>query len=271
MAMLEFFGETSAFTIVAANRSWLSGGAYREETEGGVKYTTLAGATDIQLVGHIKEAAELSAGAGIANVFGDSLETHTSFNYLAYYTKPWHTLAGQSPALLNTADPYTNRKMDSGVQLLIGGSWAWEGGVSLMIEAWHDDTAYTKDEWLDILELTQSQRALLAFGAPAEAVYGNINGNSRLYTRPNLLQDTVMIRLAYDGGDLKPELYILNTPLDGGLLITAAVDYRAWNGISIFGTARFFTGMASSAYAETANNALFYVGIRFEGALLQSD
>ncbi|TBR20829.1 MAG: hypothetical protein EPO63_09320, partial [Candidatus Nitrosotenuis sp.] len=159
MAMLEFFGDTSAFTIAAANRSWLSGGDYRAETEAGLKYAALAGGTDIQVVGHIKEASELSIGIGAANVFGDNLEAHASFNYLASYIKPWHSLAGQSPALLNTADPYYGRKMDNGVQLLIGGSWTWENAVSVMLEAWHDDTAYTKDEWRSILDLTRGQRA----------------------------------------------------------------------------------------------------------------
>lgn len=271
MAMLEFFGETSAFTVVAANRSLLSGGDYREETEAGVKYTTLAGGSDIQLVGHIKEASELSIGAGTATVFGHSLETHASFNYLGYYTKPWHRLAGQPPALLNTDNPYTVKKMESGAQLLIGGSWAWEGGVSLMMEAWHDDTAYTKDEWLGILELTRSQRAMLGLGAPAYAVYGNINGNSRWYQRPNLLQDTFMIRLAYDSVYFKPELYILSTPVDGGVAITAAVNYLVRDGFFLFGAARLLTGMADSAYAESGNSGFFYAGIRIEGALLQAD
>lgn len=271
MAMLEYFGESSALTIVAANRSWLSGGGQRDETEGGVKYTALAGGTDVQLVGYIKEASELSLGAGAANVFGDSLEAHASFNYLASYAKPRHSLAGQSPALLNTANPFTDKKMDNGVQLLVGGSWTWESRVSLMMEAWHDDTAFTKDEWLGILELTRSQRAMLGLGVPADAVYGNVNGNSRFYQRPNLLQDTIMIRLAYDGGYFKPELYILNTPLDGGLLITAAAEYRAWDGVYLFGAARFLTGMANSAYAESANSGLFYAGIRIEGAILQAD
>lgn len=271
MAMLEFFGETSAFTMVAANRSWLSSGQPREESEGGVKYTALAGGTDIQLVGHIKGTSELSVGAGAANVFGDSLETHASFNYLSYYAKPWHSLAGQPPTLLFTLNPYVDKKMDNGAQLLIGGSWTWENKVSLMMEAWHDDTAYTKDEWLGILELTRSQRAMLGLGAPAEAVYGNINGNSVLYLRPNLLQDTIMIRLAYDGGTFKPELYLLHTPLDGGLLITAAAEYRAWDGIYLFGAARFFTGMRDSVYGESANGESFFAGIRIEGTMLDAN
>lgn len=271
MAMLEFFGETSAFTVVAAHRLWFSSTLPREETEFGVKYTSLAGGADIQLVGHIRESTELSAGAGIANVLGGHLETHASFNYLHHYAKPLHSLAGQPPALLDTLNPYVDTKMDSGIQLLIGGSWTWENAVSLMLEAWHDDTAYTKNEWLGILELTRNQRAMLNLGAPADAVYGNINGNSALYLRPNLLQDTVMIRLAYDGAYLKPELYVISTPLDGGATVTAAADYRARDGIILFGAARVFTGMRNSAYGEAANGGSFFAGIRIEGALLDAN
>ncbi|MBI5814513.1 MAG: hypothetical protein HZB29_02755 [Nitrospinae bacterium] len=272
MVTIESFSGVSGITLIVGDRSWMDGsGVEKDELEAGLKYSSLLGSADLQIVAHALERKEASAGAGLSIVSGDSFEAHASFNYLPYYTKQFHTLAGQPAGLLETHDPYVDVIKHHGAQALIGGSWTWENAVSLMIEAWHDDTAYTKSEWEDILDIAQSQSSLLEAGVPEEAVYGNINGASRIFKRRNILQDAVMVRLAYGGKDFRPEIYALATPADGGLAVTAAADYRLRDGIIMFGAVRWLGGNRDSAYAQAGFSEIIYAGIRVEGALIDEN
>jgi len=120
------------------------------------------------------------------------------------------------------------RYFDRGLKALIGGSWTTENGYSILLEAWHDGEAYRKSEWDRLCRLTQQQSTLLLSQmAPADAIYGNIAWSRQAFSRPNLLQDNLLLRLARDGERLDASLELLYTPEDGGRVTTLKFEYQS--------------------------------------------
>jgi len=269
MVMLEHFTADSAITAVVANRLRFSGMTpHLEIYEGALKYSTLFGNSDVHLLIYQREGEGPSAGAGISSTYGEHLEFHGSVRYLSTYHILQHRLAGRPPALLNAADVFTLQEKRHGILALLGISWTWENGFSLLLEGWHDDTAWSQGQWQELLAINQFQRQQLISGAPERAVYGNILANSRIYSGQNLLKDTLFMRLSYDGEKIDPDVSLLYTPVDDGAVLTASVDYDWSDRILLFGSARWMTGRGGSAYREAADRWQLFVGLQISGRLL---
>jgi hypothetical protein len=268
MLMLEYFTADSAITAIISNHLQFDGTIPRKgDYEGALKYSTLFGNSDIHFLLYQQQGESLSVGSGASTTYGDHLELHASMRYLSSYTTLQHKLSGQTPVLLKTADAFVTQQKRHGIQALLGASWTWENGYNLMIEAWHDDTAWSYQQWQALLYINQFQRQQLAPGAPKQAIYGNINANSRVYTGQNLLKDTLFMRLSYDGEKFDPDLSLLYTPADGGAVFTASADYDWSDDIWLFGSARWMTGRKHSAYREAAERWQLLVGLQISGEL----
>ncbi len=130
---LAYFSAESAVTAVLANRLRFDGltpqqGAY----EGALKYSALLGSSDMHLLLYQREGEGVSIGGGASATHGEHLEWHASARYLASYTVP---------GMMNAAGFFTPERHRHGFLALLGASWTWESGYSLLLEAWHDDTA----------------------------------------------------------------------------------------------------------------------------------
>jgi len=269
MLELEYFTATSAITAIVSNRLRFDGTSPQTGNyEGALKYSTLLGNSDVHFLLYQKQGDGISAAAGASTTSGDHLEWHGSLRYLSSYTTLQHKLSGQAPALLRAADTFTAQKHHHGLLALLGASWTWESGYSLMLEAWHDDTAWSRGQWQELLRINAMQRQQLSIGAPEQAVYGNINANNRVYSQQNLLKDTLFMRLSYDGDQFDPNLSMLYTPADGGMVFTASADYDWSDHILLFASVRVMGGIGSSAYSNAADRLQLFIGLQVSGSIL---
>ena len=268
MLEMEYFTAESAVTVIVANRLRFDGisptnGAY----EGALKYSTLLGNSDLHLLLYQRQGESASVASGTSTTYGEHLEWHASMRYLPSYNMLKHRLSGQVPSLLVGSSAFETQKKHNGIQALLGASWTWENGCSLMLEAWHDDTAWSRNRWQELLHINNTQHQMLHLGAPTQAVYGNISANNQVYSQQNLLKDTLFMRLSYDGDAFDPDISLLYTPVDGGAVLTASADYKWSDSVQLFGNARIMGGKKNSAYNNTADRWQLFIGLEISGAV----
>ncbi|WP_089724179.1 hypothetical protein [Candidatus Thiosymbion oneisti] len=153
-----------------------------------------------------------------------------------------------------------------GIKALLGTTWTHPSGISLLGEFWFDDSAYSKDEWDDLRELTRTQRGLLGTGIDG-AVYSNIGESSRFFSQSNLLQQNLLLRLSYDSGNATDgALDLLYTPEDSGWVATASLS-REHNNQHLELGLRAFGGHPDSAYRAVPMSSTVYVTWQFSFGL----
>jgi len=269
MLEVEYFTAESAITAIVANRVQFDGlSPQKGEYEGALKYSTLLGDSDMHLLLYQCQGKGLSVGGGTSATYGEHLEWHASMRYISSYTTLRHKLSGQAITLPKSTGSFVSEKHHHGLLALLGASWTWANGYSLLLEAWHDDTAWSRNQWRELMRINVAQRQLLNTGAPAQAVYGNIGANNQVYNQQNLLKDTLFMRLSYDGNSFDPAISLLYTPADGGMVLTATADYEWSDHIQLFGSARVMGGKQTAAYNNTADRWQLFIGMKMSGSLL---
>jgi len=262
MLMLEYFTQDSAITAVLVNKMKYDAlNATRGEFEGAMKYSTFIQNFDVYMLLYQHQGESLSVGAALSTTYGDHFEFHGSARFLPSYKKFVHRLSGQTPTLLTQRDVYDTPTGYNALQALLGASWTWGNGFGLMLEAWHDGTAWSASQWDELIQINAVQRQLLDVGAPEVAVYGNVGANNSVYNQQNLLKDTVFMRLSYDGIKIDPELSILYTPADGGFVMSGSVGYEWSDSVSLYGSSRLLGGRKGSAYRESSTGWQLFAGI----------
>jgi hypothetical protein len=253
---MESFGETTTRSAVLFEREDGSG----NERALAFKYYRLLDNSDLFAVARLTEHGNHAAGMGISSVLGNHLEWHASALYLSRYEK---FIRGAAP-LLAGSDPFYLQEYRDGLQYLLGATWSWANGISLMAEAWHDDTAYSASQWAQLMDTVQQQRALLGT-APADAVYNNLLWDMRAYQALSLMQDNLLLRLSYQGEYLDPSWILLWAPADGGLVSILEADYRLGDHSRLFASLRMLGGESGSVYAQSPIDSLWILGVRFNG------
>lgn len=100
--------------------------------------------------------------------------------------------------------------------------------MSLLAEAWHDDTALTDAQWSAWSARNQALPQWLAHGMPAAAVAGSLALQGKAFgVANNLRQDNVFLRLSWQHERWQPALDVLYTPADQGVITTVSV---LWTG-----------------------------------------
>lgn len=201
---------------------------------------------DVHSVARYSRRFGLQLGGGLTQVLSDSLSAHASVLYSAHYSKAINTLI-PNVALANS-DPLRDVSHDHGLQWLLGLSWTALNGSTLLLEYWHDDFAYSEQEWQQLMQLNQQQQALAGL-APQQAIDGNTAYNRGYYRVRNVLPENLLLRLSHSGGDLEPALELLITPEDRGYVLSASAVYRL-NQQTIELGARQFGGPPGSVYGE---------------------
>jgi hypothetical protein len=256
---VESFSETTTRSVVLFERE---DGAQTERALA-FKYYRLLEGKDLFAVARMTEHGNHAAGMGVSAVVGEQLEWHASALYLSRYEK--FIRAAGAPLLAST-DPFQLQEYRDGLQYLLGATWSWANGVSLLAEAWHDDSAYNATQWQQLMETVAQQRDLLG-SAPADAVYNNLLWDLRAYQAVSLMQDNMLLRISYEGERLDPSLVLLWSPADGGLVSIFDASYGWGNHGSLFASLRMLGGKAGSVYAESPIDRLWILGVRFNGIL----
>jgi hypothetical protein len=128
---------------------------------------------------------------------------------------------------LSASNPWLNQRQGSARQWLIGGSWTTAEQISLLLEAWRDDTAPSAADWRGWAARNAELSRYAAAGAPAMAVAGNQAWQAQMFpTSGNLRRDSLFARLSWTHDGWQPTLDALYHPQDGGLMLTAALSWQ---------------------------------------------
>lgn len=259
----EKYRDETAWMLVYVNPGEGKARAPKEDEALALKYYRHWDNTDGHAIVRVSKRNRVEAGTAFTKVALESFEWHGSLLYQQRYERLHNTLL-DSPALpISSSDPLENRAERHGGKALLGCTWTGESGVSLLGEAWYDAGAYSAREWRAVRNLSERQVDLLGQGVPEAAVRGNIAYSSRYFERPNLLRESLLVRLSHrrEGGSLEPALDILCTPADGGLVATASLGYES-NRFRLDAGVRQFGGARNSAYRLLPEERIVYFAVQ---------
>jgi hypothetical protein len=242
LLMGEHFDADSAWSLVWVNPTQDHDAIGASEAALAARWYTRSGAVDWHAFARQGEHTGTSLGAAVSWVASDAIELHASVR--AYQHADSLASAANGTALV-TGNPWHPTRLDSGGQWLIGGTWTNESQVSLLLEAWHDDTALSDAQWDAWRNRNQGLPVWLSRGIPAAAVAGNLAWQASAFgAASNLRQDNLFARLSWQHERWQTALDLLYSPADQGLTATASV---VWTGEHIKWEAGWRTTSGSDA------------------------
>nr|VFJ91471.1 MAG: hypothetical protein BECKLFY1418B_GA0070995_10261 [Candidatus Kentron sp. LFY] len=259
----DYFTDESAFTLAYINPYRGRDDDRMDEESLALKYYHLQDNTDIHVVARLSERNKIEAGIGFSSVIHEGLEWHASALYQNRYHKLINRLT-ESDNLLATENPMQEKSSRHGIKALSGFTWTHPSGFSLLGEFWFDDSAYSKDEWDDLRQLTKAQLGLLGTGIDTE-VYRNVSASTQFFSQSNLLQQNLLFRLSHDSQnvvDVDSALDLLYTPEDSGWVLTASLSHERSNHRLELGL-RSFGGHPDSVYRAIPMSSIVYLTWQF--------
>jgi hypothetical protein len=261
----EVYGADWAWTFVLANPGSEEAALPRNDGSAAVRYFRRVGAADVYAVGRISRRDEAQAGSSFSWVVNDNFEWHASGLYQRRYELELDelALAGTGGPALSEADPMRVFARHNAPLGLVGATWTSEAGWSVLGEAWYDGTAYRASDWAALQTLDARQLALQSAGAaPAAAVAANLAYSTDYYLPVNLLRGNLLLHASWKIDSFTPVLDVLETPGDGGIVVTASAQHEG-NRWRLDTGVRAFTGRADSAYRRLPVSRIFYLGLSF--------
>lgn len=221
--MAEHFADDSAWALVWANPLQSRTADAPAEPALALRYYRRTGAVDWHVFARWGARTRASVGAAFAGVPSEELEVHASWRAFAHTDR----IAGPAGPLLFAANPWQHELSGFGHQLLVGGTWTNARQFSLLAEAWWDGTAPSRDNWLVWRVRNAALPGLLAHGAPAFAVAGNLAWQTQgLGYDTSLQRANLFTRLSWKHEAWEQSLDMLYTPADRGRIVTAALAWQ---------------------------------------------
>ena len=225
MLMAEHFDADTAWSLVWVNPAERQANTGAKEAALAARVYQRAGSVDWHGFVRQGEHTGTSIGAAASWVASDALELHASVRAFAHADSISTDNTGTG---LSFTNPWRASLKDAGQQVLVGGTWTSESQISLLVEAWHDDTALTDAQWSSWSTRNQALPVWATRGVPAAAVAGNLawQGNAFSVSK-NLRQDNLFARLSWQHDRWQTALDVLYTPADQGSIATLSA---IWSG-----------------------------------------
>jgi hypothetical protein len=225
LLMAERFDADTAWSLVWINPTQSASATGAQEAALATRVYWRSGAVDWHGFARQGEHTGSSVGAAASWVASDAVELHASLRGYRHADSSISNVAGSD---LVTSNPWREARSDGGQQVLIGGTWTSESQISLLVEAWHDDTALTDAQWSDWSARNRALPVWLTRGVPAAAVAGNLAWQGQAFSVSNSLrQDNLFARLSWQHDRWQTALDVLYTPADQGTITTGSV---IWSG-----------------------------------------
>ena len=225
LLMAEHFDADTAWSLVWVNPADAQSHTGAQEAALAARVYQRAGAVDWHGFVRQGEHTGTSVGAAAAWVASDALELHASVRAYAHADSSSSVNPGTG---LSFTNPWRASLSDAGQQVLVGGTWTSENQISLLVEAWHDDTALTDAQWSSWSARNQALPLWAARGVPASAVAGNLAWQGNAFSvAKNLRQDNLFARLSWQQDRWQTALDVLYTPADQGSITTLSA---IWSG-----------------------------------------
>lgn len=223
VVMAEHFAGDAAWALVWANPLQSRQAGAAAEPALALRHYRRAGAVDWHGFARWGARTGASLGAAAAWVASDALELHASWRAFAHADR----IVGPEGTLLAAANPWRRELSGFGQQLLAGGTWTSASQISLLAEAWWDGAAPRRGDWAAWRARNAALPGLLAYGAPSQAVAGNLAWQAQgLAPGTSLQRANLFARLSYKHEAWEPALDMLYTPQDRGRIVTAAISWQ---------------------------------------------
>ncbi len=220
-------------------------------------YRLTASGDDVHGVLRIAEREQLQIGLGATRIIGEEWSLHGALLWQARHGNLQNSLL-HSPALLATSNPMLEQNRGSAWQAVLGAQWIQANGWSVLLEGWLDETAYRLGDWRALEQLTRQQLALSGL-APDSSIQGNIAWSSQALRVPNVLQENLLLRVAYDSGDgFKPYGELLFTPHDRGHTFTLGMS-QDFNQQRLSLGWRQMGGPSSAIYSQVPSKSMLWL------------
>lgn len=225
LLMAEHFDADTAWSLVWVNPIEPQANTGAREAALAARVYQRNGAVDWHGFARQGEHTGTSLGVAAAWVASDAIELHAS---VRAYQHVDSSVSANTGSGLSTTNPWQPTLAGAGQQILVGGTWTNEAQVSLLVEAWHDDTALTDSQWSAWTARNQALPLWLARRVPAGAVAGNLAWQGNAFGVSNSLrQDNLFARLSWQQDRWQTALDVLVTPADQGVMATASA---LWSG-----------------------------------------
>jgi hypothetical protein len=225
LLMAEHFDADTAWSLVWVNPIEPQANTGAQEAALAARVYQRSGAVDWHGFARQGEHTGTSIGVAAAWVASDAIELHAS---VRAYQHVDSSVSSNTGSALSATNPWQATLLGAGQQILVGGTWTNEAQVSLLLEAWHDDSALTDAQWSAWTARNQALPLWLARRVPAIAVAGNLAWQGNAFGVSNSLrQDNVFARLSWQHDRWQTALDVLYTPADQGVIATASV---LWSG-----------------------------------------
>ncbi len=221
----------------------------------------LADGADYHAVARVSQRRHIEAGAGWARTIGEAWGFHAAALYQRRAITTLNILAESAAYPFAAADPLRENAHHDVFKGVVGVSWTGQSGVGVLLEAWYDGEAYTREQWRSLDRLAASQRAQ-AGNIPQAWLDGNLAWSSRAFERPVLLRENRLLRLSYDAENWKTYGEVLTTPRDGGRVVSIGVSRQGDRQRLAFGL-RHLGGNADSAYARSPQGRMAFMEWRY--------
>ena len=178
-------------------------------------------------------------GGAISSVIGQALELHASGFARQGTDRPIHlSLINDESRFFPAGDnPVAAWRLHDArwyPRWVVGGQWTDDSGLNLMAEWTHDASGLTKNQWTQLMALTDFHANGARFGVPAAGIAGNLKDDAATLGQNGSMQDYLLLRVDYPLIWLETELRSLINLQDGstswGLRLTHNLsdNMRAW-------------------------------------------
>ncbi len=239
LAMAEYFNADTAWSLVWVNPTAAQSATGAQEAAVDARLYWRQGAVDWHGFARQGDHTGTSLGAAFSWVASEAVELHAS---VRAYERADSIRSNVSGSTLSTSNPWLPTTLGAGQQWLVGGTWTNASQVSLLLEAWHDDTALTDAQWSAWNTRNQGLPQWLQRRVPATAVAGNLAWQANAFgASTNLRQDNVFARLSWQYERWQTALDMLYAPADQGTMTTTSV---VWTGehVKLEGGVRTYGG-----------------------------
>jgi hypothetical protein len=254
---LERFGEHSATSLVYANPLRGTSPRSRDDEALALRHYQRMGGLDLHLVARWSRRSLGQGGLAGSWVPAELLELHASALYQRRLERPGDARLDPGASPIAAADPARVRVSSDALSALAGFTLTPGRDLSFLVEGWIDPAAATASEWRARAALARTQGRLLSDPAvPRAAVLGNLAWGARAFEGQNLVRENLLARVSQRWDRFEPDLDLLWTPGDGGLVATATLG---WEGerTRLTAAARVYGGPGDAAVRLLPQRGVF--------------
>lgn len=251
---LSSYQEIGEWTLLATDSSWgrLSDAQLVQQNEQqgfGLRHYRLVGDSEWQGILYYDDVRRGLVGGSWVSVLNSAWAVHSSWLYQSEY---WQYKA-------QSERPIELVKRQHAGQFLFGLNWANSAGHNVIAEYWYDGRSWDAEQW----QYTQSNINALNQQGLMQMAFSYAQG----YQAANLMAHNVMLHWTRDSrgtawlgiDNLTPTLDVLWSVEDGGLIVTPAINWQAYDSgatsLECELAARFFGGEADSVFANLPESA----------------